>query len=229
MSDNEVTEATASNHEFLIAETANQAGDAIIAIDREGIIRVWNAKCEQTFGWSADEALGQPVEMIIPEKYRAGHEHGFGNAMASGHLASDGKARLTRALSKSGEPTYVEMTFAVVNDASGAAVGAVAVARAAEKPDRGGAQGAQQQADPRDEKGPRKLYTGPLVDVSFEAELCIHSGNCTGGMPSVFNTRKRPWIDPGVADTPEKADELRAVIRRCPSGALQIVEHEQGE
>ncbi|MGA4668391.1 (4Fe-4S)-binding protein [Propionibacteriaceae bacterium Y1923] len=212
MSDNGV-----NVHEALLAETVNQAGDAIIAIDREGIIRVWNQKCVEIFGWTPEQALGQSVNLIIPEKFRAGHDHGFGAAMSSGHLASDGKARLTRALTSSGEPAYVEMTFAVVNGADGAAVGAVAVARAAEKPGK--------PADPRDEKV-KKLYTGPIVDVTFEGELCIHSGNCTGGMPSVFDTSKRPWINPTVADTPEGADLLRRTVANCPSGALQIVEHE---
>lgn len=203
-------------HENLLTETANQAGDAIIAIDRDGIIRLWNQKCVEIFGWTAEVALGQSVNLIIPEKFRAGHDYGFGAAMTSGHLASDGKARLTRALTLSGEPAYVEMTFAVVNDASGAAIGAVAVARAATRPEK--------PADPRDELT-LKLYTGPIVDVTFDGTLCIHSGNCTGGMASVFNTSKRPWVNPGAADTPEGADQLRRTVANCPTGALQIVEH----
>lgn len=72
----------------------------------------------------------------------------------------------------------------------------------------------------------RKRYTGPLVDVSFDGDICQHAAECVRGMPEVFDTAKRPWIDPGVADTPEAADRLREVIRRCPSGALHIEEHE---
>ncbi len=45
-------------------------------------------------------------------------------------------------------------------------------------------------------------------------------------MPEVFDTSARPWIDSGAADTPEAADRLRAVIATCPSGALEIVEHQ---
>lgn len=70
----------------------------------------------------------------------------------------------------------------------------------------------------------RKLYTGPLVNVSFDLDTCEHSGNCVRGMPSVFNTRKRPWIDPEVATNPELAQQLRETIWRCPSGALRVVE-----
>ena len=68
----------------------------------------------------------------------------------------------------------------------------------------------------------RKLYTGPIVNVSFDTLICEHAAECVRGMPSVFNTSKRPWIDPSVASTPVLADELRAVVARCPSGALRI-------
>ena len=73
----------------------------------------------------------------------------------------------------------------------------------------------------------RKLYTGPLVDVSFDAKVCQHAAECVRGMPAVFNTSKRPWINPEAASTEELADELRAVIHRCPSGALHIEEHDR--
>lgn len=72
----------------------------------------------------------------------------------------------------------------------------------------------------------RKNYTGPLVDVSFDGELCQHAAECVRGMPEVFNTARRPWIDPGRADAPEAAHHLRVVIGRCPSGALEVVEHQ---
>jgi len=71
-----------------------------------------------------------------------------------------------------------------------------------------------------------KLYTGPQVDVSFDGEVCQHAGECVRGMPAVFNVNRRPWIDPAVADSPALAGQLRATIGRCPSGALQVVEHE---
>lgn len=71
----------------------------------------------------------------------------------------------------------------------------------------------------------RKLYTGPLVDVSFDLDVCIHAGECLRGMPEVFNVTKRPWIELSGVDTPAKADKLRTVIGRCPSFALKVEEH----
>ncbi len=73
------------------------------------------------------------------------------------------------------------------------------------------------------------MYTGPIVNVSYDAEICEHSGVCVRGMPSVFNTAKRPWIDPGVADTGDLAARLRDVVSRCPSGALRIHEPDANE
>ncbi len=74
---------------------------------------------------------------------------------------------------------------------------------------------------------PRKLYTSPIVHVSFDSDLCEHAAECVRGMPSVFDTSRRPWIDPGVASTEELAHRLRQVVARCPSGALNIEEREE--
>ncbi len=71
----------------------------------------------------------------------------------------------------------------------------------------------------------RKTFTGPLVDVSFDGAVCQHSAECVRGMPSVFDTSQRPWINPETATTPEQADLLREVVGRCPSGVLHIEEH----
>jgi uncharacterized Fe-S cluster protein YjdI len=70
----------------------------------------------------------------------------------------------------------------------------------------------------------RKTYYGPIIDVSFDGAICEHSGECVRGMGEVFDTTKRPWINPTHANTPELADQLRQVVGRCPSGALEIVE-----
>lgn len=68
----------------------------------------------------------------------------------------------------------------------------------------------------------RKTYPGLMVDVSFDAEVCEHAGECVRGMPQVFNVTARPWIDTGAAATPDSAALLVEVVGRCPSGALVI-------
>lgn len=111
------------------AAALDHAGDAIIAIDRTGTIRVWNQHAERLFGWTPAQAIGQDVKIMIPERLRAAHDHGFFTAMACHHLASDGHARRTKGLTASGGTVYVTMTFAVITGPDGTAIGSVAVAR----------------------------------------------------------------------------------------------------
>lgn len=64
----------------------------------------------------------------------------------------------------------------------------------------------------------RKTYEGLDVAVSFDGDLCRHAAECVRGLPTVFDTERRPWIDPDGAG----AAEVVEVVGRCPSGALRI-------
>lgn len=107
---------------------ALDAGDALIFIDLQGVIRVWNAMAAALFGFGPEEALGQSVDLIIPEHLRAAHWRGFHRAIAAGHTASR-EVRTTRGVHQSGRKLYVDMSFAIVTDGRGAALGSVAMAR----------------------------------------------------------------------------------------------------
>ncbi len=106
----------------------DQSADAIIFADRSGTIRRWNPAAAALFGFPAEEALGQSLDLIIPEYLRAPHWRGFDEAMNSAALRLKGRPTLTRGLHKSGRKLYVEMTFALIA-ADGSALGSVAVAR----------------------------------------------------------------------------------------------------
>jgi PAS domain S-box-containing protein len=105
-----------------------QAPDAIIYADREGIIRKWNAAAETLFGFSQQEALGQSLDLIIPEQFREAHWTGYNRALAEGETKYRGKALPTRSHRKDGETIYVELTFAIVRY-EGQVQGALAHAR----------------------------------------------------------------------------------------------------
>jgi PAS domain S-box-containing protein len=115
-------------HSPLAERILDSAADAIICADRSGVIIRWNRASAALFGFSAEEALGQNVDLIIPEHLRAPHWNGFEAAMAKGATKLQGRATLTRALHKSGRRLYVEMSFALVKGDSDV-IGAVAVAR----------------------------------------------------------------------------------------------------
>ena len=126
----EVTGAPMAEHPELAERILDQAADAMIYADASGNIARWNPAATALFGYSADEALGQNLDLIIPEHLRAPHWRGFEAAMRSGVLKLAGRPTLTRALHKSGRKLYVEMTFAIVKDsATAGALGSVAVAR----------------------------------------------------------------------------------------------------
>jgi len=103
--------------------------EAVIYADLEGIIRLWNHGAETIFGFTAEEALGQSVDIIIPERLRAAHWAGFNKAVAHGDILSAPGARMTKGLKKDGDQLYVEMSFAMVRSEGGDMLGSIAVAR----------------------------------------------------------------------------------------------------
>lgn len=106
-----------------------QMAEAVVYADRAGLIERWNGGATAVFGFGADEALGQSLDLIIPEHLRAAHWRGYDAAMSSGTLRLAGRPTLTRGLHKSGRKLYVEMSFSLVRDAEGRVIGSVAVAR----------------------------------------------------------------------------------------------------
>lgn len=60
------------------------APDAILYADREGIIQLWNKGAERIFGFPADQAIGQSLDIIIPEKLRERHWQGYHKSMETG-------------------------------------------------------------------------------------------------------------------------------------------------
>ena len=61
-----------------------------------------------------------------------------------------------------------------------------------------------------------KTYSGMDIEVSFDMSRCIHARNCFLKLPEVFDPARRPWVEPDAAP----AEEIAAMIRTCPSGAL---------
>jgi len=106
-----------------------QTAEAVIYANRQGVIERWNAAAAAMFGYTAAEAQGQSLDLMIPEHLRKAHWRGFDVAMASGKTHLRGRPTLTRGLHKSGQKLYVEMSFALILDDAGLTVGSVAVAR----------------------------------------------------------------------------------------------------
>ena len=106
-----------------------QAPDAIIFADRDGVIRAWNDAATELFGHLREDAIGQSLDLVVPEPLRAGHWRGYERALAEGRTQYRGKALPTRSLRRDGSTIYVELTFAIIRGPDGAVRGAVAHAR----------------------------------------------------------------------------------------------------
>ena len=113
----------------LDARILDEVADSLIYADRSGAITRWNRASTVLFGFSAEEALGRNLDLIIPEHLRAAHWKGFNAAVGSGVMKLQGRPTLTRAVHKSGRKLYIEMTFALVRDLHGEVLGSVAMAR----------------------------------------------------------------------------------------------------
>ncbi len=103
--------------------------DAIIFADQEGIIRLWNRGAEAMFGFPPAEALGQPLDIIIPENLRARHGEGYRRVMASGSTKYAQDLLAVPALHKDGSRISVEFTITLIRGEKGEILGTGAVIR----------------------------------------------------------------------------------------------------
>ncbi len=67
-------------------------------------------------------------------------------------------------------------------------------------------------------------YEGDGIVVTYEARRCIHAEKCVHGLPAVFDSKRKPWVDARAA----RADEVARTIERCPTGALQYERRDGG-
>jgi len=101
-----------------------QIADAVIYADAAGTNVLWNDTAAALFGYSAAEAVGQSLNLIIPEHLQKARWSAFEAAITSGVMRLQGRPTLTRAKHQSGSKLYVEMTFALVRRTGSAARGA---------------------------------------------------------------------------------------------------------
>lgn len=94
-----------------------EAGDAIIASDSQGTITLWNAAATRIFGFSHDEALGQNLDIIIPERQRQRHWAGYEATMASGTTRYGTTLLKVPALHKDGRALSIAFTVALLKSA----------------------------------------------------------------------------------------------------------------
>jgi PAS domain S-box-containing protein len=104
--------------------------DAVVYADAQGAIRVWNEGAARIFGFTAAEAVGQSLDLIIPESLRQRHWTGFDQTMRTGESRyGSGDLLSVPALRKDGTRISVEFTIIPFRDSSGQMEGIAAVMR----------------------------------------------------------------------------------------------------
>lgn len=107
----------------------DQGPDGVIFAGTDGVITYWNASAARIFGFSADEAIGKDLNIIIPEAFQERHWTAYDRALEEKATKYVGQSLPTKALKADGSEIYVELSFAIILNDAGEAVGALAQAR----------------------------------------------------------------------------------------------------
>lgn len=111
-------------------QLVDRAPDAIIYADDQGLIRLWNAGAQRVFGYSEEEALGQSLDIIIPETLRKRHWDGYAQTMATGITRYGADSLLSvPAIRKDGSRRSVAFTIVPFLGESGKITGIAAILR----------------------------------------------------------------------------------------------------
>ena len=113
--------------EWLSQKIVEGTMTAVVFADREGVIRLWNAGAESMFGFSADEAIGKSLDLVIPEKHRKAHWSGYHRVMETGQTRYAKDTLKVPAVRKDGSRMSLEFTVTMVRGDDGKLLGVGAV------------------------------------------------------------------------------------------------------
>ena len=114
---------------WLWQRIVEEMSEAVIVSDPAGLIILWNRAAEVMFGHSAAEALGQSLDLIIPERFRDRHWEGYRTVMSTGVTRYGRELLAVPAIRKDGSRISIEFSLALLRDDRGALAAAVAVIR----------------------------------------------------------------------------------------------------
>ena len=104
-------------------------GDAIVISDANGAITLWNPAAERIFGYTQAEAMGQSLDLIIPERLRGRHWEGYDKTMATGITRYGSDLLKVPAVDKDGKAMSIAFTVALLRGPDGQISGIVATIR----------------------------------------------------------------------------------------------------
>jgi PAS domain S-box-containing protein len=105
---------TDSSDQWIEQAVVAASPEAIVVCDAEGIIRLWNTGAQRMFGYSAPEAMGETLDIIIPDKLRKRHWDGYRTTMATGQTRYGDQLLSVPATHQDGHRLSIEFSVALL-------------------------------------------------------------------------------------------------------------------
>lgn len=118
-----------ARQDFDVSGLVTALGDAVVISDPEGRIVVWNPAAERIFGFTQDEALGESLDLITPDRHRRRHWEGYAKTMRTGQTRYGTSLLKVPALHKDGHSLSIAFTVSLLHGADGEVTGIAAVIR----------------------------------------------------------------------------------------------------
>ena len=118
--------ATLPVSDEILADLVRELADAVLVSDATGTITFWNVAAERLFGWTAAEAVGHTLDIIIPERLRARHWEGWHHVVSTGETKYGDTLLEVPALHRDGHRLSVAFTVSLLTDSESKRVTAVA-------------------------------------------------------------------------------------------------------
>jgi PAS domain S-box-containing protein len=122
-------EPAAEPDEPTLARLVEAMADAVVIADVEGLIVYWNGAAERIFGWTAADAVGRSLDLIIPDRQRPAHWEGYQRVMATGNTRYGTELLRVPALHPDGQRRSIAFTVTLLTDPDGTVTGIAAVVR----------------------------------------------------------------------------------------------------
>jgi len=113
----------------LLLQLLQDSPDAILIADRDGAIRFWNSGAERMFGHTATEAMGQSLDLVIPENLRARHWQGYFRVMETGQTKYLTEKLTSPGVRKDGSRLSLEFSMVLLRDDQGGIEGCATIMR----------------------------------------------------------------------------------------------------
>jgi len=115
--------------EIDFSQLVNAVGDAVIAADASGVIIFWNPAATYLFGHTQEEAMGQSLDLITPQRYQQRHWDGYHKTMATGQTKYGHDVLKVPAVHKDGHALSIAFTVALLHSSDQKVSAIVAVIR----------------------------------------------------------------------------------------------------